>query len=245
MSFASSFIVIGHRGAAGLVPENTLPSFQRAFELGVDAIELDVHRVEHHLAVIHDDTLERTTNGKGPVADLSLADLKKLDAGGAMAIPLLDEVLDALPGRVAINIELKGRGTAALVADILRNHPRLLSEDLCMVSSFDHLMLLRFRQIADDLPISIAPLYHEWRSTWRNITSRCRTKWLNLSEKLVTAVRMHELGEAGLQVLAYTVNTPGRALELQALGVRGVFTDRPDLLVPCFRPSAPADPTPA
>lgn len=227
-----------------MVPENTMPSFQRAFELGVDAVELDVHRVEHRLAVIHDDTLERTTNGKGPVAALSLADLRILDAGGAVPIPLLDEVLDALPGGVAINIELKGRGTAALVADSLRNHPRLLSEDLCMVSSFDHLMLLRFRQIADDLPISIAPLYHEWRSTWRNTTSRCRTKWLNLSEKLVTAARMAELGEAGLQVLAYTVNTPARALKLQTLGVRGVFTDRPDLLVPCFRPSAPVDPTP-
>ena len=245
MSLASSFIVIGHRGAAGLVPENTMPSFQRAFELGVDAIELDVHRVEHRLAVIHDDTLERTTNGKGPVAGLSLVELKSLDAGGAASIPLLDEVLDVLPGRIAINIELKGRGTAALVADLLRNHPRLLSEELCMVSSFDHLMLLRFRQIADDLPISIAPLYHQWRSTWRNTTSRCRTKWLNLSEKLVTAARMHELGEAGLNVLAYTVNTPERALELQSLGVRGVFTDRPDLLVPCFRPSAPDDPVPA
>ena len=245
MSLASSFIVIGHRGAAGLEPENTMPSFQRAFELGVDAIELDVHRVEHRLAVIHDDTLERTTNGKGPVAGISLAELKDLDAGDAASIPLLDEVLDALPGRVAVNIELKGRGTAALVADLLRNHPRLLSEELCMVSSFDHLMLLRFRQIADDLPISIAPLYHQWRSTWRNTTSRCRTKWLNLSEKLVTAARMHELNEAGLNVLAYTVNTPGRALELQSLGVRGVFTDRPDLLVPCFRPSAPGDPVPA
>lgn len=245
MSFASSFIVIGHRGAAGLVPENTMPSFQRAFELGVDAIELDVHRVEHRLAVIHDDTLERTTTGNGLVAGLSLAELKNLDAGNAASIPLLDEVLDALPGQIAINIELKGRGTAALVADLLRNHPRLLSEDLCMVSSFDHLMLLRFRQIADDLPISIAPLYHQWRPTWRNTTSRCRTRWLNLNEKLVTAARMHELAEAGLQVLAYTVNAPGRALELHALGVRGVFTDRPDLLVPCFRQSAPGDPVPA
>lgn len=244
MSFASSFVVIGHRGAAGLVPENTLPGFQRAYELGVDAIELDVHRVEHRLAVIHDDTLDRTTNGKGPVAAVSLGMLKSLDAGGAAAIPLLDEVLDALPDRVAINIELKGRGTAALVADLLRNHVKLLSPDRCMVSSFDHLMLLRFRQIADDLPVSVAPLYHQWRSTWRNTTSRCRTTWLNLSEKLITAARMKELGEAGLQILVYTVNNTERALELQALGVRGVFTDRPDLLVPCFRPSVPVDPAP-
>ncbi len=235
MSFASSFVVIGHRGAAGLVPENTLPGFQRAYELGVDAIELDVHRVEHRLAVIHDDTLERTTNGKGPVAALSLTSLKSLDAGGAASVPLLEEVLEALPEPVAINIELKGRGTAALVADLLRTHHELLSPDRCMVSSFDHLMLLRFRQIAEDLPVSIAPLYHQWRGTWRNTTSRCKTKWLNLSEKLVTAARMRELGDAGLQVLAYTVNTAERALELQVLGVRGVFTDRPDLLVPLFR----------
>lgn len=244
MSFTRSFLVIGHRGAAGLLPENTLPGFLQAYALGVDAIELDVHRVEHRLAVIHDDEVDRTTDGKGLVATFSLDDLRRLDAGGTAPVPLLDEVLASLPADVGINIELKGRGTAALVADMLRANPALLSQERCMVSSFDHLMLLRFRQIADDLPIIVAPLYHQWRSTWRTITTRCRTQWLNLNERLVTSRHMEELKAAGIQVLAYTVNDLARARQLQSLGVRGIFTDRPDLMVPAFRPSAPAGPAP-
>ena len=78
----------------------------------------------------------------------------------------------------------------------------------------------------------------------RSMTTRCRTQWLNLNERLVTSRHMEELKAAGIQVLAYTVNDLARARQLQSLGVRGIFTDRPDLMVPAFRPSAPAGPAP-
>lgn len=113
MSFSDRVLIIGHRGAAGLSPENTLPSFRRAWALGVNAVELDVHLVEDELVVIHDDTLERTTNGQGPVAGRSLAALRGLDAGGGWPIPLLREVVAALPAGAGLNVELKGTGTAA------------------------------------------------------------------------------------------------------------------------------------
>ena len=92
MSLSDPILVIGHRGAAGLVPENTLPSFRRACDCGVGAVELDVYAVEQELIVIHDDTLERTTNGTGPVMGRPIAELRRLDAGGGWPIPLLAEV---------------------------------------------------------------------------------------------------------------------------------------------------------
>ena len=92
----ADFTVIGHRGAAGLVPENTLPSFQRALDLGCPMLELDVHRVidahqQTQLLVLHDEDLERTTSGTGELAAHTLAQLRRLDAGNGAPIPLLDE----------------------------------------------------------------------------------------------------------------------------------------------------------
>src|SRR5215468_1025511 len=116
------FMIIGHRGAAGLEPENTLRSFARAIEIGVDAIELDVYCVDDHLVVIHDDTLERTTNGRGDVMAHSFAALRRLDAGHGERIPTLDEVLAQMPAHFTVNVELKGKATAAPVARCIAEH---------------------------------------------------------------------------------------------------------------------------
>jgi len=105
----------GHRGARGHEPENTLRSVRKALELGADGIEVDVYFVDGRLMVIHDDTLNRTTNGKGPVAGRTFAELRALDAGKGERIPTLAEVFDAVNHRAVINMELKGPGTAAPV----------------------------------------------------------------------------------------------------------------------------------
>src|SRR4051794_29972802 len=112
MPSRDAFLIIGHRGAAGLEPENTLRSFARAIEIGVDAIELDVYCVDDRLVVIHDDTLERTTNGRGEVMKSTFAALRQLDAGRGERIPTLEEVFAAVPERLTVNVELKGSGTA-------------------------------------------------------------------------------------------------------------------------------------
>lgn len=231
MGFDAPFIIIGHRGAAGLVPENTLPSFRKAHELGVRVFELDVYRVENALVVIHDDDVDRTTNGTGPVASFPLAALRQLDAGNGAPIPLLDEILDWLPADSAINIELKGPGTARPVAETLHRRPALVP-DRCMVSSFDHRALTGFRNLSGMDRVQVAPLYHQWRDSWPAVVDRLRTHWLNLNHRIITPERLQAIHAAGVSVLAYTVNTPERARELQSMGVRGVFTDRPDLLVP-------------
>src|SRR5215212_9974873 len=100
-------IVVGHRGAAALEPENTLRGFRRGIELGCDYLECDVHLTrDGRLAVIHDDMVDRTTNGHGPVAGFSLEELRRLEAGQSECIPTLVEVLDTTRGHVRLLVEL-------------------------------------------------------------------------------------------------------------------------------------------
>ena len=119
---AADFIVFGHRGVRGHAPENTLKSMQLAIDLGLAWVELDVHAVEHRLVVIHDERLERTTNGSGKLRRRSLSYIRSLDAGDGERIPFLEEVLDLIDRRLKINIELKSRGSAELTARALRRY---------------------------------------------------------------------------------------------------------------------------
>ena len=108
-----SFLIIGHRGACGYEPENTLVSFARAVNMGVDMIELDVYACKTgELVVHHDDTVDRMTNGHGNVIDMSFAELRSLKVAGIEQIPTLSEVIDLIDHKVPIDIELKGPGTA-------------------------------------------------------------------------------------------------------------------------------------
>jgi len=136
---SDSFTIFSHQGAAGYAPENTLLSFKEATQRGADFIELDVHRVDNELIVIHDYRLEQTTNGKGVVFDKSIKYLRSLDAGRGERIPLLTEVLNLADKRVGINIELKSPGTAQPVMELvnlyIKNHGWSL--DHFIISSFN------------------------------------------------------------------------------------------------------------
>jgi glycerophosphoryl diester phosphodiesterase len=222
MSLDAAFLIIGHRGAAGLEPENTLRSFARAIALDVDAIELDVYRVEDALLVIHDDTLERTTNGRGKVMESSFAALRALDAGAGECIPTLDEVLDLVAGRVAVNIELKGEATAAPAAHVIGAYP---STEF-LVSSFAHLELTQFRAL--DATTPVAPLFHRTSAKMFEIADALQAWSINLSAKIATVELLQEIGAAGFRSLVYTVNDYAQAEALQRAGAAGVFTDYPD-----------------
>jgi glycerophosphoryl diester phosphodiesterase len=226
MSFNDPVVVIGHRGAAGLAPENTLPSFRRAYACGVNAVELDVYVVDGELVVIHDDTVERTTNGAGAVMGLGLAALRRLDAGNGSRVPLLAEVVRELPAHVGLNVELKGPGTAAPVARFLTHHSQL---DV-LVSSFDHAELRDFRRQAP--AVRVAPLFNRWRaSAWQ--TAAELDAWaINLSRRVVTPARLEAARSAGLKCFVYTVNEVEEARWLVELGATGVFTDYPDRITP-------------
>src|SRR3990167_11327492 len=118
--YFQNMLKIGHRGACGYAPENTLKSFQRAIDLGVDMIELDVQLCKSgELVVIHDDTVNRTTDGSGFVKKIKLKNLKKLDAGEEERIPTLEEILNLVDRRVKVNIELKGPKTAKPVLKLI------------------------------------------------------------------------------------------------------------------------------
>jgi glycerophosphoryl diester phosphodiesterase len=222
MALDGDFLIIGHRGAAGLEPENTLRSFARAVELGVDAVELDLYHVDGHLIVIHDDSLERTTNGRGAVMQTPFDVLRALDAGSGERIPTLEEVFELIAGRVSINVELKGRGTAKPLAQLLAAR----GVDDVLVSSFDHRELARFHRAASK--IRTAPLFGRATSKMFDIAGDLDAWSINLSTKLASAALTRRIDALGYRCLVYTVNDPVTAQHLKAAGVDGIFTDFPD-----------------
>ncbi len=149
--------VIGHRGAMGHAPENTLLSIEKAMELGASWIEVDVQAADGRLIVFHDIRLERITNGTGYVSEQRFSYLRSLDAGAGQIIPTLDEVFERIGQRVGINIELKGPNTAAPVAEqIGRQLSQGWDRDRILVSSFNHPELMTFKTICPN--IDIGPL---------------------------------------------------------------------------------------
>lgn len=217
--------VIGHRGAAGLAPENTLASFEHAVRLGVDAVELDVHlSADERLVVIHDERVDRTTNGSGTVGGMPFAALRSLDAGGGECVPTLDEVLETVPARIAVNIELKGRRTAAPVARAIAGGKRPL-----LVSAFDHGELARFHGLCPAVPC--APLLGRWRRDVLDTAHSLGAWSVNIADRIAEAATVDAVRASGCLCLVYTVNDAERAAALRAMGVAGVFSDFPDRLL--------------
>jgi glycerophosphoryl diester phosphodiesterase len=230
------FVIIGHRGAAGLAPENTLASFSRALDFATPMVELDVHRVpngpqdkEDVLVVIHDDDVRRTTNGKGRVSDFDAAGLATLDAGNGERIPTLTDVIALIDqynqtavAQVGINIELKGQRTASAAAELLNAGMPFPT----LVSSFDHDELRQFHHLAPTSPV--APLFDKWQNACFDIADELAAVAVNWSNRIVSSARVNAAKNRGLKVFVYTVNHSSRARELEAMGVDGIFTDRPD-----------------
>ncbi len=157
----SEFLKIAHRGYSHILPENTIPAFLKAAECGADMIEFDVHLTKDgHAVVIHDNDVDRTSNGSGNVKDLTLRELKKFDFNflkihglGILSIPTLEEVIDAVPDNVLLNIELKNcphkyYGIEEIVITILKKKNSL---NRAIISSFDHFALEKAKELANDV----------------------------------------------------------------------------------------------
>lgn len=221
--------IIAHRGASGYEPENTLASFQKAISLGVDIIELDVFVLKTgEVVVLHDETVDRTTDGSGKITDYSFEKLRKLDAGEGEKVPLLTEVLDLIHKRIPINIEMKGSGIAAPVAKIIREYvtKKGWSTNLFLVSSSNYAELKRFVQLTSS--VRIGTLFRGQPPYRRVLTRRDYGYSANLSKVFVTPRSVREAHKRGLKVYAYTVNSKREAKRLQSLKVDGIFTDYPD-----------------
>ncbi len=237
--------VIAHRGFSGMAPENTLSAFRKAIEIGADMFELDVLLSrDGEVVVIHDATLDRTTNGKGDVADYSLAELTQLDAGTWFSpefegepIPTLEDVLKLANGRILVNVEIKTEavtdeirgGVAEKVLELVRAQDM---HDQVVISSFDPRALAQTRQLDPD--IYTASLFdRELQKGMRpsEVMDEVGSNGFNLSYQIVNGSIVKECHGLGRPVAVYTVNEVEKMEEMLDLGVDALFTDRPDLLL--------------
>ncbi len=220
------FLCIGHRGASGHEPENTLRSIRRALELGAHGVEIDVRLVDGELIVFHDARLERTTNGRGAIARKRFADLRALDAGKGERIPTLREVFETVDRRAFINIELKGRRTAAPVEALIREFIERHGwrHEHFLVSSFAHGELRAIR----DPQIRIGLLLARPSRLYSVSARRVRAWSVQPALPYATARFVEDAHRRGYRVFVYTVNEPADLERMRDLGVDGVFTDFPE-----------------
>ena len=225
-------LCIAHRGASGHEPENTLRAIQKALELGAPWIEVDVHTVAGRILVIHDDRLERTTDGTGALGNKELKYLRSLDAGKGEQIPFLEEVLDLIGQRAGLIVELKGPHTAIPVARLLTDrvmegasHP-----DQLLVSSFDLLQLRTFRDLAPQIPVGV--LLTRTSLPYLKIAEELKAHSLHVKLSHLTERLVADAHARGLRVFVFTVNTEADLARACQMGTDAVFTDYPEILLP-------------
>lgn len=220
-------LMIGHRGAMGCAPENTLLSIHKAIELGADWVEIDVHCVADKLLVIHDETVDRTTNGRGKLIDYSFEELRALDAGLGQRIPILQEVLEVTVGKVGLNIELKGLGTGKVLTSLLRNTPETYKNKM-LVSSFLMPELEQVVRLNQHVKIGVLAGNNINESiAW---ATKLKAFSIHLRLQKVTPKWIDRAHDLGLKVYVYTVNKVVQIRRMKELGVDGVFSDYPNRL---------------
>ncbi|MGA1794784.1 MAG: glycerophosphodiester phosphodiesterase [bacterium] len=228
-----NLICLAHRGASGHEPENTLRAVEKAISLGAPWVEVDVYPVEQELVVIHDERLERTTNGSGRVTEQSLSYLRSLDAGKGERIPLLREVFDLVSGRAGINVELKGKDTAAPVAALIDEYVnnRGWPYEQVIVSSFHHDELRLVKALQPR--IRIGALISSIPRDGAGFAEDMEAYSVHVKLKSVTKEFVEDAHQRGLKVFVFTVNAPDDIGRMRAIGVDGVFTDFPELVTGC------------
>lgn len=221
-------IVFGHRGARGHAPENTLPSIELALAQGADWIEIDVQMADGEAWVIHDATLDRTTDHTGAVAAASREQLLACDAGNGARIPTLAQVMDCVAGRARLNIELKGKGTAGFVAAAVGNRVQEggASWDDFSVSSFHHGWLQAVRTLEPEIPIGA--LFLGVPVDLAASAEALGARAVHLGLDFLDPAMIDDAHERGMAVHVYTVNAEDDLRRMAELGVDGVFTDYPD-----------------
>jgi glycerophosphoryl diester phosphodiesterase len=222
-------LIIGHRGAMGHETENTLASIEKAMELGVDMIEIDVFRISSgEIVVFHDERVERLTNGGGRIEDYNIFDMKKLILDGGHSIPQLQDVLRLIDANVPLNIELKGAGTADRVNFITDYYVEKYGwqPGQFLISSFDWDELRAFR--AQDADSRIAVLTDGDPLKALDVARELKAEAINPSAAGVTAENVAAIHEAGFKVYVWTVNETVEFEALREMGVDGIFTDYPD-----------------
>lgn len=217
---------IGHRGAKGHAPENTIQSFLKAFELGADGIELDVHlSADKKAVVIHDETVDRTIkNAVGFVKDFTVAECQKL------GIPTLAEVFQILPEKAFLNIEIKAPNAAAIVVAEIENYVRLQEMEYqnLVVSSFDWTVLQEVKDLNDNIQIGV--LTEDNVSSAFEFATAIKAYSINPYFKLLTQDFVQKAKESQFKIHTWTVNSPEDITFVKNFGIEAIISDFPDRL---------------
>ena len=217
---------IGHRGARAYAPENTITSFKKALEIGVDAIELDVRKTkDNQLVVIHDDDVKRTTDGEGLVCELTLKEIKGFSAEGGEKIPTFEEALDFLDKKVKVFVELKEEGIEKQV--LFAVHERGLEKNV-VITSFLEDVLKKVREMDDKVETGL--IYAKHKNPLKAALD-LKANYLVALYRFVHTANVEKAHENGLKVVVWTINNPEEVEAYAKKGVDGIASDKPDILM--------------
>jgi glycerophosphoryl diester phosphodiesterase len=217
---------IGHRGARAYAPENTVASFRKAIEIGVDAIELDVRKTrDNQIVVIHDADVKRTTNGKGLVSELTLEQIKSFSTEEGEKLPTLQEALDFLDKKVKVLIELKEVGVEEAVLSAVRE--RGLEKNVVIVSFLED-ALQKVRELDKSVETGLIYAKH---SNPVKAALKLKANYLLALYRFTHSANVKKAHENGLKIIVWTINTPEEVEEYAEKGVDGIASDKPDILL--------------
>jgi glycerophosphoryl diester phosphodiesterase len=217
---------IGHRGAKAYAPENTLTSFKKALEIGVDAVELDVRKTKDgQVVVIHDADVKRTTNREGLVSELTLKEIKGLDAGSGEKIPTLEDTLDFLDKKVKVFVELKEAGIEKQVLSIVQK--KGLEKNVVIVSFLED-ALKKVRELNKDIETGL--IYAKHKNPLK-AALELEANYLLALYRFTHTANVEKAHESGLKLIVWTINSQEEAQEYAKKGVDGIASDKPDILM--------------
>ena len=234
----NSMIRVAHRGASAQYPENTLLAFRQAIQQGVDMLEIDIHHTaDDKLVVIHDPTLERTTNGHGDICDHSLEEIRQLDAGQGERIPILNEVVQmAREAQIRLCVEIKGRTETeelAIAESVIRELETSDFLSQAIVTSFSPQALLRVKAVQPEVSTMLDPSPQDGSLTPRQICEqalRAGANCVSYDFRFLTPAIVRECQLTGLTLWPWDPDVPDDIKQVINLDVHGIMTNRPDIL---------------
>ena len=224
-------IIVGHRGAMGHAIENTVESVKKAIELNVDGIEIDVFKSKTgELVVYHDPFLSRLSNSNAFIEQISLDSIKKIELIGGYFIPTLKEIVDIIPEKIFLNIELKGQDTASETNKIIINYLNTYNFPVSkfIISSFRWDELKKIRSFNKDIPIAILvdSLYKIDDAI--KLAKQINAIALNPNKNFITKEIVNKIKSNNIKVYPYTINTPRNIRRIRSMGVDAIITDYPE-----------------
>jgi len=221
---------VGHRGACGYEPDNTLRSFSKALSFNVDMIELDVHLCKSgELVVFHDYKLNKVVRNGGYISQRTLAELQAMDVGKGENIPTLSQVFDLVEStHVIVNIELKGEGTPQAVANLIKTYVehKGYSYKQFIVTSFNHYQLEDFRAVCPE--VECGAIINGIPLGYAEFGQRVHAAYIVVSVNCINQALVDDAHKRGMKVMVYVVNEHDDIEHMKSLGVDGIISDFPD-----------------